>query len=164
MDSSPPGSSVHGILQARILGWVAILFSRIFPTQELNPHLLCLLHRQAGSLPPVPPRKPKYFLKDYLTLYWCLGRKEGRRMCKSESCISSEFSPCNRWRDFSSSSRCLCRTFKCCSKDSLIHPALRSIKSHQSRPCSDTDILCFGSFNKHTNSSSLSISGLEFYP
>ena len=26
-DSSPPGSSVHGILQARILEWVAILFS-----------------------------------------------------------------------------------------------------------------------------------------
>ena len=28
MDCSPPGSSVHGILQARMLEWVAILFSR----------------------------------------------------------------------------------------------------------------------------------------
>ena len=28
MDYSPPGSSVHGILQARILEWVAISFSR----------------------------------------------------------------------------------------------------------------------------------------
>ena len=28
MDCSPPGSSVHGILQARILEWVAMLFSR----------------------------------------------------------------------------------------------------------------------------------------
>ena len=28
LDSSPPGSSVHGILQARILEWVAIPFSR----------------------------------------------------------------------------------------------------------------------------------------
>ena len=27
MDCSPPGSSVHGILQARILEWIAILFS-----------------------------------------------------------------------------------------------------------------------------------------
>ena len=27
-DCSPPGSSVHGILQARILEWVAISFSR----------------------------------------------------------------------------------------------------------------------------------------
>ena len=32
MDCSPPGSSVHGILQARILEWTAIPFSRgIFP-------------------------------------------------------------------------------------------------------------------------------------
>ena len=28
MDCSPPGSSVHGILQARILEWVAISFAR----------------------------------------------------------------------------------------------------------------------------------------
>ena len=28
MDCRPPGSSVHGILQARILEWVAIPFSR----------------------------------------------------------------------------------------------------------------------------------------
>ena len=29
MDCSPPGSSVHGILQARILEWVAIPFSKV---------------------------------------------------------------------------------------------------------------------------------------
>ena len=34
------GSSVHGILQAKILEWVAILFSKIFPTQGSNPGLL----------------------------------------------------------------------------------------------------------------------------
>ena len=28
MNCSPPGSSVHGILQARILEWVAIPFSQ----------------------------------------------------------------------------------------------------------------------------------------
>ena len=28
VDCSPPGSSVHGIFQARILAWVAISFSR----------------------------------------------------------------------------------------------------------------------------------------
>ena len=28
MDCSPPGSSVHEILQARVLGWVAMHFSR----------------------------------------------------------------------------------------------------------------------------------------
>ena len=45
IDCSPPGFSVHGILQAKILEWVAILFSRgIFLTQGSNPGLLCLLH------------------------------------------------------------------------------------------------------------------------
>ena len=35
------GSSVHGLLQARILEWVAIPFSRgIFPTKGSNPGLL----------------------------------------------------------------------------------------------------------------------------
>ena len=29
MDCSPPGSSVEGILQARLLKWVAIPFSRV---------------------------------------------------------------------------------------------------------------------------------------
>ena len=52
LDCSPQGSSVHGILQARILEWVAIfLLQGIFLTQGSNPHLLCLLHWQAGSLP-----------------------------------------------------------------------------------------------------------------
>ena len=38
MDCSPPGSSVHGISQAKILEWVVISFSRgIFLTQGLNP-------------------------------------------------------------------------------------------------------------------------------
>ena len=41
VDYSPPGSSVHAILQARILECVAIPYSRgIFPTQGSNPGLL----------------------------------------------------------------------------------------------------------------------------
>ena len=37
VDCSPPGFSIPGILQARILEWVAISFSRgIFPTQGSN--------------------------------------------------------------------------------------------------------------------------------
>ena len=41
MDCSPPGSSVHGILQARILEWVAISFSRGFsqPMALVSPEL-----------------------------------------------------------------------------------------------------------------------------
>ena len=37
MDCSLPGSSVHGIFQARILDWVAISFSRRSSSQGLNP-------------------------------------------------------------------------------------------------------------------------------
>ena len=37
MDCSPPGSSVHGILQARILEWVAISFSRDLPDPGIEP-------------------------------------------------------------------------------------------------------------------------------
>ena len=49
MACSPPGSSVHGISQARILKWIAIFFLQgIFLTQGLNLHLL---HWQADSLP-----------------------------------------------------------------------------------------------------------------
>ena len=41
VDSSPPGSSVCGILQARILGWVAISSSRVFPKfRDWSPGLL----------------------------------------------------------------------------------------------------------------------------
>ena len=32
----------------------------LFQTQGWNPRLLCLLHWQAGSLPPVPPGKPSF--------------------------------------------------------------------------------------------------------
>ena len=49
MDYSLPGSSVHGIFQARILEWVAISFQEmgISLTQESNPSLQ---HWQADSL------------------------------------------------------------------------------------------------------------------
>ena len=58
-DCSPPGSSVHGILQARILEWVAyFLLQGIVPTQGLNLHPISLLHWQAGSLPLGLPGEP----------------------------------------------------------------------------------------------------------
>ena len=55
MNCSLRGSSVHGILQARILEWVAMPFRGTFPTQGLNPGLL---HWQADSLLCEPPGKP----------------------------------------------------------------------------------------------------------
>ena len=37
MDCSLPGSSVHGILQARILDWVAFPYPRDFPNPGIEP-------------------------------------------------------------------------------------------------------------------------------
>ena len=37
MDCSLPGSSLHGILQARVLEWVAISFSRDLPNPGIEP-------------------------------------------------------------------------------------------------------------------------------
>ena len=61
MDSGPPSSSVHGILQARILESVSShsLLQGIFPTQGSNPGLLhcrqILYHlRHQGSPLPIP--------------------------------------------------------------------------------------------------------------
>ena len=42
IDCSPPGSSVHGISQARILEWVAISFSRGFPQLRDRIRVSCI--------------------------------------------------------------------------------------------------------------------------
>ena len=42
MDYSPPGFSVHGILQARILEWVAISFSRRPSWSRDQTHISCI--------------------------------------------------------------------------------------------------------------------------
>ena len=62
MDCSPPGSSVHGISQARILEWVAISSSmgssqpRDWTYRPASPAL------QADSFTTKPPRKPQKHL------------------------------------------------------------------------------------------------------
>ena len=59
MDCSPWGSSVPGYSPGKntVVGCHALL-QGIFLILGLSPHLLCLLHRQVGSLPLVPPGKP----------------------------------------------------------------------------------------------------------
>ena len=56
VDYSPTGSSVHGILQARILEWIAISFSRDLPDPGIEPRSPAV---EADSLPAEPPGKPK---------------------------------------------------------------------------------------------------------
>ena len=58
MDCSPTGSSVHGILQARIPGWIAMPSSRGSSRPRDRTRVSCVLHWQAGSLPLAPHGKP----------------------------------------------------------------------------------------------------------
>ena len=52
MDYSPPGSSVYGILQARILGWVAISFWRSSQPRDGNSvSYVSFIGRQASVQP-----------------------------------------------------------------------------------------------------------------
>ena len=53
---SPPGSSVHGIVQARVLEWGAIPFSGDLPDPGIQPGSPAW---QADSLPSETPRKPR---------------------------------------------------------------------------------------------------------
>ena len=55
MDCKPPGSSVCGILQARILEWFYMPFSKWSSWSRDRICLLHLLHWQVGSLPLGPP-------------------------------------------------------------------------------------------------------------
>ena len=73
MDCSLPGSSIHGIFQARVLAWVAISFSRVSPRtrDQTRSHAL-----QADTLPSEPPGKPLYHLSLSLSI------------CKMESLTS----------------------------------------------------------------------------
>ena len=66
MDCSPPGSSVHGILQARILEWVAIFSPGHLLDPRIEPRAPTL---QADSLQTEQPGKPiswKFIHFDYL--------------------------------------------------------------------------------------------------
>ena len=62
MDCSLPGSSISGIVQARILGQVTIFCSRGSSRPRDQTHgVLLLQHWQVDSLP-LAPRKPRHFI------------------------------------------------------------------------------------------------------
>ena len=74
MDCNWPGSCVHEILQARILEGVAMPSSGIFLIQGLNLRLLCLLHWQVGSLPPVLSGKPELTYTQNYIMTWYIAQ------------------------------------------------------------------------------------------
>ena len=57
MDCSPPGSSAHGIFQARILEWIALSFSR-GEGDLSDPGVEPMSPALAGFFPTVPPGRP----------------------------------------------------------------------------------------------------------
>ena len=64
-----PGSSVHGILQARLLEWVAMPSSRGSSWPRDGTSVLCLLCWQPSSLLLAPPGKPYLTYQQTLILY-----------------------------------------------------------------------------------------------
>ena len=61
MDCSPPGSSVHGILQTRILEWVAMPFSGASPPPSDQTHVSCGCCTAGWFFTSEPPGKPRHW-------------------------------------------------------------------------------------------------------
>ena len=68
MDCSPPGSSVHGIFQTRVLEWVAIAFSR--KTAAAAAKLLQSLLTLCDPIYSSPPDSPIPGILQARTLEW----------------------------------------------------------------------------------------------
>ena len=77
MDCSPPGSSVHGILQARILEWVTISFSRGSSWPKNRTRVSCIggrcfnLWATREALESERERQ-RFILRNWLTWLWKL--------------------------------------------------------------------------------------------
>ena len=107
-DCNPPGSSVCGILLARILEWVAMPSSRGSSWPRDRTCISCLLHWQAGSLPLAPPRKfppPQintWCLKSLISMIYLL-TLEDASICNPEYWIicnySEELNSSTLWSD-----------------------------------------------------------------
>ena len=106
MDYSPPDSSLHGILQARILEWDAISFSRGYSSPRGLSRISCIPALQAdfqdcGCLgSPVVPRAPlkrALFCKDSMSPWRkaAVNRASGNRVCAQvRQELSFPFRPC----------------------------------------------------------------------
>ena len=81
MGCSPPGSSVHGIPQARILEWVAIPFSRGSSQPRDWTQVSHTVGRFFTTEPPGKPIKHKAYLNkpDFknLVFHWCIEQSFG---------------------------------------------------------------------------------------
>ena len=83
-NSSPPGSSVHGISQQQY--WSGLPFSylgdKIFPTRGSNPHFQHLLYWQVDSFNSEPPGSPRVYpntIVNVLLMFFGGGAYEGQQ-------------------------------------------------------------------------------------
>ena len=84
MDCSSPGTSVHGIFQARILKWVTVSPSKVFSWSRTL-CLLCFLHWQADS----STCKNFYFS-------YCSWGSQGKNISRS---VGSQYANGDQWRN-----------------------------------------------------------------
>ena len=109
MDCSPPGSSVHGILQGRILEWDAISFSGGLPSPRIEPPSLAFPETAGGFFATVPPRET---CSRPCTLTWFVDKSQ---------CVDGYFVSLRNWLPGcpsncmlgSASNRALPETFDC---------------------------------------------------
>ena len=81
MDCSPPGSSIHGILQARVLEWVAIAFSKIPAElcQILKDDVLKMLHSLCQQI-----WKPQQWPQDWKrSVFIPVSKKSNAKECSN---------------------------------------------------------------------------------
>ena len=88
LDCSLPDSSVHGIPQARILEWVAILFSRGSSRSRDQTQVSCI----ADSLPSEPPGMPMASINIFRSTFTLLKHRFVKKNHLGH-CISLRFPP-----------------------------------------------------------------------
>ena len=111
MDCSPPGSSVHGILQARIVEWVAISYSRGSSQPRERTCISCLAGGfftiEPAQKPHLEAHYPRYSLKTILSISepvsavtlwklpceWLPGNMTSQHLTKSITGVSFPTSP-----------------------------------------------------------------------
>ena len=96
MDCIPPGSSIHGILQARVLEWVAIAFSKIPAElcQILKDDVVKVLHSLCQQI-----WKPQQWPQDWKrSVFIPVAKKGNDRECSNYHTIAliSHFSKCSK--------------------------------------------------------------------
>ena len=126
MDCSPPASSVQGILQARILGWVAISFSRQCRGPGFNP-LVGKIPWRRERLP-----TPGFWPREFHGLYSPWGCKESDTT-EQFSLSVSNIDDWENWLTLSAMYLIICSTLAVWRRQWQPTPVLLPGKSHGQR-------------------------------